>query len=301
MALNKVHFKQIGSENADIRAYSLTPGATFLYAANGNKIELYDLKTGQILDTIHYSDTTRIRSIVLSSDSITLVSGFSDGIVIIHDLINNKSVEKKMSDFMITGLDIRNDRIILGTYNGEVIFADKEGNILDRKRTHDDVITKIEISKDGRLMASAGMDGRLNIYNLKQNNNFYCLIKKDKPCRDVEISSACSEILVCFDNGRVENWRINYDNSIQLMEKWSVKGWIMDVCLYNDSKTWVACTVNGMIQINTMIGQKYKINLKYPLLQAEFIPIAGLRLCVVAASLKNGLKVVNAIDMKMIY
>jgi WD40 repeat protein len=297
-AFNKVPYKQIAS-NADIRNYCLTPGSLFFYAANQNIVELYDLKTSQLVDSIRYSDSTQIKSLVLSKDSMTLVTGFSDGFIIIHDLLSNNRNKIKASDFMITTIAIQSNIIALGTYNGEVIFIDKAGNILDRKKSHDDVVTKVVISSEGRLMASTGMDGKLNIYNLRQKNSYYCLIKKAKPCRDVEISLDTKYLLVCFDNGRIENWRINYDNSIQLIESDHIKGWAIDICIYSDNITWAACSANGEIVVKTSFGPYYKTNLRVPLLQINFVPLAGLRLTTLVSAYKSGLKIINAADMKM--
>jgi WD40 repeat protein len=297
----RIPARQIGPGNVNVRSFCLTNNGEYVFAAIENKIKVYEVASGNLKNTIQYKDSSAIQSVALSADSSILVSGLADGVVVLHELANDKYKLIQISEVRITtvDVDINAGLIVSGTFDGEIMLLDTDGLLVEKFKLHDGVVTKAVFSANAKLLVSSGMDGKINIIDLPGRRKPYCLSENNSPSRDVIINNDITGLLSSCDDGKVIKWMIKSDENFAPAGKYKQNGWVSSICYYKDNISWAACTSNGYVNIYTPIGFVYGTRFKYPLNQIGFVQLQNSELTVIISVYKRGLIIIDAGEMKM--
>lgn len=292
--------RHIGPQDTDIKDFLVCNEGLKLYAALGDAVKIYEIETGEHIGTVDLGTGKNIHSLALSGNNSLLVAGFSDGHILIRNLVNGWSNQIKCTEHLITSIDICQEReiIVAGTIKGEIFIMDPGGNEIRHLSLHDDAITRVIISADGRFLGSAGLDGKayLTWFDDIEKN---IIIKEDRsPCRDIVFSESGGNILVAYQNGKVRFFRLTQAGLIVETGADRLGGWVTGLNFLDDNITWAGCTTNGRIRIQTEFGIRYSANLNRTLNKLLFVPHPDQEIRIIVSVYNNGLAIIRGGDME---
>jgi len=238
----------------DVNSFVVSPSGNYIMACNQNNVEIREVFSGKLVETLARVNLETIQTIALSPDSTILATGSINGLLSIYSLGSKKFNEVRLPGKKITALEIilPEKMIVAGTYTGEVHFIDSMGNILESVAAHEDVVSSIDICNKNQLMVSGGFDGKINIFRLKKGFTFETIFKKNRVCRDLEISNSCTKLMAAYDNGKVYSWNIKYEDFLEKDQTHKFKTWITGLDFSDkEVSSWAIATAGGYIYTRT--------------------------------------------------
>ena len=129
------------------------------------------MKNNELLNEFKNGHKNRILSIDISNDSTLLVSGGRDSLIVVWNFTENEVITTlKYSKGIVTCVQI---------------FTE-----------HSDVITSVEFSPDGSLLATSGGDGMVNIYDVKGKKLITSLSDHGDWVREVSFSKDSTRLIL---------------------------------------------------------------------------------------------------------
>jgi WD40 repeat protein len=293
-------FRHIGPRDTDIKDFLICNDGQKLYAAFGNAVKIYEIETGEQIGTVDFGTDRNIHALALSGDQSLLAAGFCDGQIQIRNLDNGSSKQVRHTENLITSIDISPDKeiIVAGTIRGE-IFIMVDGSEIRTLNLHDDAITRVVFSADGRFVGSTGLDGRAYLTWIENPDNKIILSEGSSPCRDIIINRRSDNILVAYQDGRVRYFRQPQTGYIVNTGTVRLGGWVTGLDYLDDDVTWAGCTTNGKVIVQTKPGIRYSANLKRSVNKVLFVQGADHEITVIVSLYNAGLAIINGYDLKM--
>jgi WD40 repeat protein len=294
-------FRQIGPQRTDVKDFLVCNEGQKLYVAYRNAVNIYEIETGEHLGTVDFGTGGNIHSLALSKNNALLAAGFCDGHIKIRNLDNGWSNQIRCTENLITSIDICQDRqvIVAGTIKGEIFIMGPDGNEIRPLDLHNDAITRLVISADGSFFGSTGLDGRAYMTWLDDSEKSILISEGRSPCRDIIFSECAGNILVAYQDGKVRYFRHTQAGSIVKTGAYRLGGWVTGIDYADDGITWAGCTTNGFINIQTIWGIRYSVNLKRSVNKVLFVQRDDQEITVIASLYNAGLSVINGFDMKI--
>jgi WD40 repeat protein/uncharacterized caspase-like protein len=163
---------------------TLSPSAKYLASIKGSKVVVYSTETGEVLHEIALGEDVYAAGAVFMADEQSVATLTVDT-VSVWDLKSGKVLRSfKCTSAIATGLVISPAGDVLVTYGGgrfaqtsldsEFAFQDKSirlwdpgtGKLLQELRGHNETVNDVAFSRDGKLLASAGADGRIWLWDV---------------------------------------------------------------------------------------------------------------------------------------
>lgn len=152
-----------------VESMVFTPDSKGLYSAgNDKKILYWDLVTGQF--TIFVTHNSKIRSITISPDGKYLLGGTELGQIVVWDTQNKEqSIAYTSSGNIINAVayNKKGNVFVCGDLKGNIYMFNAGSLTLTRSfQAHNARIVDIDFSIDDNLMATAGFDSKIKIWNV---------------------------------------------------------------------------------------------------------------------------------------
>ena len=288
-------WKRVGNTNSNVHDFCVSKSGTYLFATDLNRVNLFNLRNCDLIETINAFDSTAIYSLALSKDSLYLVAGTSAGRIYLYNFSSHKSTALGILHSKITCVDINagNKTVAFGTFSGQTGILSMEGIQIRKFSLHNDLVTRVSLSLDGKYLASSGMDGKIMIYYLQDSARQICLINKKKSCRSIMFSENSSYLIAGFDDGSMIQWKVGPSGIFSSVSTRWMTGWITSVAFDINDYIMAACTIEGRILISTQFGY-YEKNLHLPFNQVKFASVKLPVLSVLVSAFNSGLYLIPA-------
>ncbi len=155
------------------RAVSISPEGDIMAIATGDKIEILDTGTKQVIFTLQ-GNNARIESMVLDPSGINLASGDSDGNLCVWNIEEgNLLFNLKGHRGWISSIAWKTDGefIISGSSDNTVkLWSVKEGKLLYTFSGYPAAIETMALSPDGKFLATGNSDNIIKIWNVRNTS-----------------------------------------------------------------------------------------------------------------------------------
>jgi len=269
---------------------------------DGNVIKLYSTCTKEIIGCFDNGHNKQVLSIDISDDSLLLVSGGRDSLLILWDLINQKQLRSLRYEGIITTVSFSPDNryIAIGGSADKVFVYDiNKHEVLYIFSDHTNDITSVSFSPDGRYLATSGGDKLIYIYSVQNGEMLTILTGHTNWVRSISFSLDGTRLISCGDDSRVILWKISDMKNPTIIEK-SKEGfhWLLSADINEDNRTIAFGDLKGSVVIITRF-LKYKMKIKYPVNRILFKPEEKINLIVAVATSGKGVMLIDAQHIKL--
>ncbi len=159
--------KTLSDNKTPIYALAISPDGQNLISTNGANIQIWNFKNGQKIDSLA-DHTGLVKTLAISPDSKTIVSGSEDKTIKIWDLKNGtKKLTRTGHKDAITNIDISADgQTIVSASKDKIIRIWDISGEFQRSIPHPSTILAMAISPDSQSVVTAGDDKIIRSWDL---------------------------------------------------------------------------------------------------------------------------------------
>jgi WD40 repeat protein len=282
-------------ENTEINSLCFSKGGSQIVFNKGNKIIYENLNDKSQISTIIGGHNKKILSLDLSNDSSKIVSGGQDSLIILWD--SKGKIIKKLNYHKGIVTTVRFDPTGSYIYSGSTdrrlvcYNINKDSIIFDVEVFKDDILS-IDISSNGRLLASGGANGESYVFDTK-NGQIIRSLKIEEWIRCVRFNSNSSMLAICCDNGAIYFWSTVNHMDIRLLTKHKLSdGWITSMDFFPDNESFSYSTEIGIIGIS-ILGNVDRFRVKAPVLMIRNQPSNNNFIKIAVATFGKGIKLIS--------
>jgi WD40 repeat protein len=294
-----VNFK---TESRSVSDICFTFKGTALAVTDNKSVKIFSTQTGDLLKEFTNGHKRQILTIDISKDSTILVSGGKDSIIVIWNIVSGEILKSLyFHKAIVTSVQFSPDcrYLLSGDSDGKVILYDmKQEKVIREFKDHKRDITAVEFSPDGKLIATAGGDKLIFIYETGNLNLAASLTGHHDWIRDISFSGDSKKLISCGDDSKIFQWHLV---NMKVIKNTRLSNgfisWITGVDYNIDNLSYAYCCFDGSVIIVTPFS-KYKTKIKGPVNKIFFKPSEGSYLKVAVATMKSGVLIIDAINMK---
>ncbi len=294
-------FSTYKTESTDILDACFSKNGDILCIADNNTVKIFSTNTKELIAEFKGGHKSQIQTIDLSQDSLTLISGYKDSTIVIWDFINNQILKTlTFQKSIITSIKIspNNKIFVSGGINNLYFYDIKSDKLIRKVETNNNIITCIDFSPDGRLVATSNSDNSVRLYDAATGNLLTELVGHKNWVRCLTFSIDGTKIVSCGDDSKIMEWNISDLNNIKLQAKERHGfNWLTSVDFNQDNQTYVFGNFKGKVEIIYSFGT-YQTNVKVPINKILFKPNEGHILKIIAATRGKGVLFIDAKHMK---
>ena len=269
---------KLKSSDRYTNCFCFSPGGTLIAYSDGSDIRIKDLSNMSVNEKLFKGHTDRVLTIDISPDSSNIISGGRDSLIIIWDMNGNILKKLNYHNGRITTLriDPSGNYIYSGSTDRRLIcYSIREDKIVFDIKVHTDDILSIDISSDGRMLASGGADKMVYILDARTGDVIINPGKQKGWIRCVRFNKNNTTLATTGDNGTVYLWKVIYPQEIILTQKIRYTiSWITAIDFFNDNISYVCSQENGVIR-TSIRGVEDKYKMEWPIRMIKIKPEIG--------------------------
>ncbi len=214
---------QLHGHTKKILSVAFSPSGERLATAGEDGIRLWDPETRRHEGQLTNEDARETLDLVFHPHGDLLASIHSDGSCWLWDLRRNQKISRPKSDDDIyaSTIDFHPEGHLLAVggrkwddelekFESKVIFYSSETfQKLDELPLSHRSVRDIAFRPDGRLLASAGDDSQLKIWDLATKKELYSLTGHEQPIADLDFSPDGEFLVSASEDNTVRAWRIS--------------------------------------------------------------------------------------------
>lgn len=289
------------TESTDILDICFSKNGEILCVADNNTVRIFSTNTKELITEFNGGHKSKIQTIDISQDSLTLISGSKDSTIVIWDFINNQILKTlTFQKSIITSIKISpNNKIFVSGGVNNLYFYDIESDkVIQKVETNNNIITSIAFSPDGILVATSNSDKSVKLYEAVTGNLLTELVGHENWVRCLTFNNDGTKLISCGDNSKIMIWNISDLNNIRLLSNTRHGfNWLTSVDYNQDNKTYAFSDFKGNAEIIGQFGG-YKSNIKAPINKILFKPNEGIYLKIAVATRGKGVLLIDAKNMK---
>lgn len=293
------------TESRFIRDACLSAYGRVVVCTDNSSLKAFSVEDGKLLARFGGGHRDDVLCVDLSPDSTLLVSGGRDSMVVLYDFITSEILHRfQISNGVITDVRFSPDnRLVLIGSSGSTAYL---YSIAEKKFVHEisdfkKDITSVDFDFYGNRMAVASADKSIRIYNARTFDIEMVLKGHRSWVRSVSFYNYGNSLISCSDDRRIVLWNIANPKKIRSDKITTFGGWNLSVDAGNEQENksyhYVYGTKNGLIQFNYAFGNYY-VRSSSPVVKVLLAPDNGVTIRIVAATLGDGLMLLNGKSMK---
>lgn len=293
---------QLPNSVSNIYCFTTSEDGQDLYYANENKITQYNLVTNVVTKTIEIQIDTPVLSILVQSNTNTILLGTRSGKLIAISKKSGKSLfVKDYKAGSINALALTSDdrSLLCGCENGMVYMQSiEEVNRVSEFYQHDKAITSIEISEKMQLIAISSADGSISLFREQTYEWIDKLFVGKEWIRKITINNNKDRLLCVGDDGNLYEWNIANINKVRLISQTKVsRNWLLSLDIGHEGKIECWGGLDHLLKVRTQFGT-YEQKLKGPILKAKFIKTSSSENLIACCILGKGIQIIPIREMK---
>jgi len=219
-------------------------GNTLITSARDNSVIKWD-KNGTLLSKYTYHDDI-VNALDISSDGKYFISASDDMLIIIYNSKTNtvKKIEGSTSFYDVKFLN-NNEQFITANGNKIASLWDTSGNVLRMFVGHQAVVSKIDISPDGKYVLTASKDKTLKLWDL-YGNLLVNFEGHTDDINDIDFSPDGAYIASCSKDKTIRLWN-NTGQCIHIYNSGADQ--ITDVDFSQNGKKLITVSMQGTLRI----------------------------------------------------
>lgn len=289
------------TESDMIVDFCLYEGGEKLAVADNCNVKIFSTRTGQLLDEVITGFNDRVLVVDHPEDGDLIACGGVDGALIVYDM---KSRDVQFSippgGKAITAVKLSQDQqfVLWGRSDGCVTLYD----IRNQKNVyvwndHLKDITSVQFSPDGNLIATTGGDTYIRLYSV-ENGKLVATLAGHKSWVRRLLFNGNDELFSSGDDSRILKWNLSdYQNITFKINRFSRMDILTGLDYIPALQAFAVSSLNGRLTIVSP-GVSYIARLKGAIMKIGFIPYEKEFLKLVVASNGEGVRVIEAADMK---
>lgn len=249
--------KTINGGNS-VSSIVISPDGSTIAAGVGGTIMIWNWQTSELKSTFT-GHTDSVRSVAISSDMKTLVSGSSDGTIRIWDLQTGKSkstITEGTNRNIWSTLISTDGKNLIGTVSGTIKIWNLQTGELKSNLTGDRGVSTLAISSDGKLLVGGSYDGTIQIWNLQAGILTSTLPSSSFAVESIAISSN-GKTLFAGTGKTIKIWNLQTGALLSTLNGHTEK--VNSVAISPDNKTLVTASNDLSIKLwNIATGKLIK-------------------------------------------
>jgi WD40 repeat protein len=195
---------------------------------------------------------TFVNGVALSPDGLFAATNSSDNIITLWDVPSGEKLYdltafQQQSLGMATAFSPNGRYLATSDFAGNVVLWDYRQNTVIYSWKHDSYVWHVQFNPTSTILASAGGDGFLKLYNIRTGAQIRSLNYRTSPLRGLAFSPDGRQILVGSEEGDIILW--NTDTGERLLVLSGHDNIINDVAFSPDSNRAVSLDSNGTMII----------------------------------------------------
>ncbi|HEY7328103.1 MAG TPA: protein kinase [Gemmataceae bacterium] len=193
------------SATVDSLAYS-SDGSTVATASGNNTVQLWEMPSGMLRNTISFPFGVAILSVAFRPNSTVLSVGRDDGYISLCDAANGRILESRQGHqgmVWSVAYSQANDVLVSGAYDRCVRLWGQNANLSLGDYRHDNKVYSVALSPDGRTAASISQDGIVKLWDVKSQRERFLLAMPPGFGRCLAFSPDGKDLAVGSSDGRL--------------------------------------------------------------------------------------------------
>ncbi|MGK7932234.1 MAG: caspase family protein [Microcystaceae cyanobacterium] len=246
----------------------LTPDQKYLITY-GYKVRIWDYQTGKLVRTLK-GHSSWVRSVAISGDGQTVVSGSRDNTVKVWELGTGKLVRTLAGHSRpVNSVAISEDgkTIVSGSGDNTVkVWELGTGKLLRTLKGHSDSVKSVAISGDGRTLVSGSDDNTVKVWELGTGRLIRTLEGHYTDIESVAISEDGKTLVSGSDDYTVKVWELGTGKLLRTLEGHSSS--VSSVAISEDGKTVISGSWDKTVKVwelgtgkllRTLEGHSYSV------------------------------------------
>lgn len=248
-----------------INCVDFSSGGSLIAYSDGNIIRILNLENGSS-SILSNGRKARVLCLDISPDSSLVVSGDASNLILIHDLAGKivRVLDYHSGKVTSVKFDNTGDLIYSGSTDKKVICYNLvEDRIIFEKEIHKKDILTIDVSKNGKLLASGGADGKVNILDASTGD---ILMSENTGAwiRNVIFNNFNNSLNAVNDRGRLLSWNVSDPGSIAMLPSKSLSlSWVTGIDFLSENDAFIFSTEKGLIK-TIILSNEYKYRIRKP-------------------------------------
>lgn len=197
-------------------------------AGTDRAVRLWDLQTNQ--QNWRFSLNAQPEKILFDQRGRTLAMLSQDGQLQAWNILTRRELELNRQSTPLLGLAFHPDGRLLESI--EFSFRSSLPKSMPIDEGHSDAVLAIDLSPDGQLLASAGQDHRVILWNVEDLERTHLLLKHSEPVHCVAFSNDGKQLASAGRDGIIRIWNPNSGELLQSLH--GTKRWIHTVAFIRD-------------------------------------------------------------------
>ncbi len=291
----------LGNPLADVYDISFFNEGSALAAATGNTVQFFNIENQKMIRQFESVHSNTILTIDVSADDTRLVSGGKDGLIVLWDTKSGEVIQKlNYHQGVVTSVKFSADAryLVSGASDNKVILYDLSSKEIKFTFTHADDILAVAFSPDGKTVASASADQSIKFWDVEVGAQIFSIDDLKSFPRSIAFSPDNTKLIACGDNSITTVWDVTDFKHIKKQEELKHHlNWLLSVDFNADNDTFVTGGISGKIKICCNLST-YGYKLGKTINKVLFQPNQGVNLKIAAATMGNGVVLIDAVNMK---
>ena len=209
-------------EATGMQGLEFTPdGSGILSGSNDGLLFLWDAQTGEILYQVDMGldeASGTLRSLAISPDGKTMITGLENAEMLLWDLPSGALLRRYAVEggALAVAFHPHNGSVLFGTTTGILANLDLEsGDILHSFTGHNEAISDIAVTTEGRHAITAAVDGTLRLWELDRGQVIRRFAAPDELAFEVDLSPDERTALSASTDGSVSLWDVGTGEMIR--------------------------------------------------------------------------------------